>query len=61
MSALYEIADPSHVLYGTDWPYIDRHLVHDQLDNLSGMTELAGPRFDSMAYGNAKALFRRFA
>jgi predicted TIM-barrel fold metal-dependent hydrolase len=61
MSALYEIADPSHVLYGTDWPYIDRHLVRDQLANLTSMTELAGSRFDAMARGNALALFKRFA
>jgi predicted TIM-barrel fold metal-dependent hydrolase len=61
MSALYEIADPSHVLYGTDWPYIDRRFVADQIDNLTGMSELAGARFDAMARGNALTLFKRFA
>jgi predicted TIM-barrel fold metal-dependent hydrolase len=61
MSALYEIADPSRVLYGTDWPYIDRQFVSDQLANLCGMSELAGSRFEAMARGNAEALFPRFA
>jgi predicted TIM-barrel fold metal-dependent hydrolase len=57
MKALQEITDPSHILFGTDWPFVTDELVHEQLVNLTATDLFTGAAYEGMARGNAKALF----
>jgi 6-methylsalicylate decarboxylase len=61
MAALMEAADPSHVLYGSDWPYLERDFVRDQLANIVGLPQFAGARLEPLEWRNAAQLFGRFA
>lgn len=61
MKALREITDPSHILFGTDWPFVADELVFEQLSNLTGGELFSGAPYEAMARGNAKALFPRLA
>jgi predicted TIM-barrel fold metal-dependent hydrolase len=61
MAALMETADPAHILYGSDWPYLERDYVVDQLANLVGLPQLQGDRLGPLEWRNAAQLFRRFA
>jgi 6-methylsalicylate decarboxylase len=61
MSALVSLAEPSHILYGSDWPYPPKAEVIEQIGNLRQMTHFADGRLEAMERGNAAALFRRFA
>lgn len=61
LGALTEVTPMSHIMYGSDWPYIDRHYVTMQLDELSAAPLLKGDAFNAMQYRNAQALFPRFA
>jgi predicted TIM-barrel fold metal-dependent hydrolase len=61
MAALTEAADPTHILYGSDWPYLDRGYLTDQLASLVGLPQFQGARLNPLEYRNAAALFGRFA
>ena len=61
MAALTALAPASRILYGSDWPFVERAFVVEQQDNLLRMASFAGERFVAMERGNAAALFRRFA
>ncbi len=61
MAALTQVADPSHVLYGSDWPYLARDYVQDQLADLVGLPQFRGARLEPLAWRNAAQLFTRFA
>ena len=61
MAALYEVADPSRIMFGSDWPYIDREYVEDQSRALVDMPVLTRDRFKAMERDNAVRLFPRFA
>ena len=61
MAALTELAGAERVLYGSDWPFVERSFVVEQNDNLQRMPHFAGERFAAMASGNAIRLFKRFA
>lgn len=61
MAALTAVADPSRILYGTDWPYVDRDFVNEQAENLVAMPQFGGERLAKMERENALALFSRFA
>lgn len=61
LGALTAVTPMSHIMYGSDWPYIDRHYVTMQLDELMRAPLLQGDDFHAMQYGNAQALFPRFA
>jgi predicted TIM-barrel fold metal-dependent hydrolase len=61
MAALTEMADPSRILYGSDWPYLERDYVGDQLGELVGLPQFQGDRLDPLEWRNAAQLFRRFA
>ena len=42
LAALMEVARPGHVMYGSDWPYIDRHTIelqHECLATWKGFDE----------------------
>lgn len=61
MAALAEMADPSHVFYGSDWPYLERDFVTDQLDSLVGLPQFQGERLAPLAWRNAAQVFKRFS
>jgi predicted TIM-barrel fold metal-dependent hydrolase len=61
MAALMALAGPERILYGSDWPFVERDFVADQLDDLMTMPPFAGDAFCAMEHGNARKLFRRFA
>jgi predicted TIM-barrel fold metal-dependent hydrolase len=61
MSALVSLADGSHILYGSDWPYPPKAEIIEQVVNLRQMPHFAGDRLDAMERNNAAALFSRFA
>jgi predicted TIM-barrel fold metal-dependent hydrolase len=60
MAALMALAGPRRILYGSDWPFVERDFVTDQLDDLMTMPQFAGDAFAAMERGNARSLFRRF-
>jgi predicted TIM-barrel fold metal-dependent hydrolase len=61
MAALTEMAQPDRILYGSDWPFVEREFVLEQVENLRTMPYFAGDRFAAMERGNAAKLFPRFA
>lgn len=61
MAALTEMARPDRILYGSDWPFVEREFVLEQVENLRTMPYFAGDRFAAMERGNAAKLFPRFA
>ena len=61
MAALTELAGTKRILYGSDWPFVKRDFVVDQLDDLMSMRHFAGEAFAAMERGNAQLLFGRFA
>jgi 6-methylsalicylate decarboxylase len=60
MAALTEVADPSHILYGSDWPYLERKFVSDQLESVIGLPQFEGELLTPLAWRNAAQLFERF-
>ena len=61
MAALTALAGPERILYGSDWPYVERAFVIDQLETLKAMAPFSGDAFAAMARDNARRLFRRFS
>jgi predicted TIM-barrel fold metal-dependent hydrolase len=61
MAALTEVADPTRILYGSDWPYLERDFVRDQQDGLARVPQFQGERGHPMAWQNAARMFKRFA
>jgi predicted TIM-barrel fold metal-dependent hydrolase len=61
MAALTEMAKPEHILYGSDWPFVERDFVTEQSENLRSMPYFGGDRLAMMERGNALRLFKRFA
>jgi predicted TIM-barrel fold metal-dependent hydrolase len=61
MAALTEMAKPEHIMYGSDWPFVERSFVVEQSENLRTMPYFSGERFAAMERGNAARLFKRFA
>jgi hypothetical protein len=49
-------------MFGSDWPYIDRHYVEEQNANLLNLRdrEFGAELFAKIERGNAAALFPRF-
>lgn len=60
MACLTQVTEPSHIMFGSDWPYIDREYVEIQINDLRTMPELAGGLFESVERESALALFPRF-
>jgi predicted TIM-barrel fold metal-dependent hydrolase len=61
MAALTGLARPERIVYGSDWPFVEREFVIDQLDELMTISPFAGDAFSAMENGNARRLFKRFA
>jgi predicted TIM-barrel fold metal-dependent hydrolase len=61
MAALTALAPASRIMYGSDWPFVEKSFVVEQQENLLGMSHFAGDRFAAMERRNAIGLFQRFA
>ena len=61
MLALNEVALPTNIMFGSDWPYIDKHMVSQQNETLKSADLFPGQRYDQMERENAMRLFPRFA
>ncbi len=61
MLSLREVAKPANILYGSDWPYVERRLVTQQNATLTEADLFPHERFTMMERDNPRALFPRFA
>ncbi len=61
LSALLQIADPHHIMYGSDWPYTALALCTDVTEKLDQTPLLAGDLREDVMQGNARTLFPRLA
>jgi predicted TIM-barrel fold metal-dependent hydrolase len=61
LNALLEIADPTHVLYGSDYPYTPEPLVTALVAQLDGSPQLSAALRADFMRNNALALFPKFA
>ena len=61
LPGLLDLADPTHLHYGSDFPYTPPPLVKRLLGDLETTPLLAGAVRDDMFGGNARALFPQFA
>jgi predicted TIM-barrel fold metal-dependent hydrolase len=61
MAALTALAPASRIMYGSDWPFVEKSFVVEQQENLLRMPHFAGDRFAAMERRNAIGLFKRFA
>ena len=59
LHAILQIADPHHILYGSDWPFTPLKLCREFAAQLDGTPDLAGALHDEVMTGNAQALFPR--
>lgn len=60
LPSLMAVAGPGHVLYGSDWPYIDRHTVERQTETLTTWQGFTPETFRAVERDSALALFPRF-
>jgi predicted TIM-barrel fold metal-dependent hydrolase len=61
LTPLLEIADPKHILYGSDWPWAPEPLVAALSTQLSSTPLLTERQRQDFMRNNALALFPKFA
>ena len=61
LSALLQIADPHHILYGSDWSYTALALCTDVTGKLDRIPPLDEALREDVMHGNACALFPKLA
>lgn len=61
LASLMEVTDMSHIMYGSDWPYVDRHTVELQNECLLTYDRFKPESFAAVERNSALALFPRFA
>ena len=60
LAGLKAVTEPSHIMFGSDWPYIHRETVEMQTVNLQQWDGFTPQTFAAMERENALALFPRF-
>ena len=60
LAGLTAVTDPSHILFGSDWPYIHRETVEMQTVNLRSWDGFTPETYAAMERNSALALFPRF-
>jgi 6-methylsalicylate decarboxylase len=60
-SALTIAAEPSRLLYGSDWPYVSKEYIARQIVGLENMPQFAGDKLHALERQNAMGLFRHGA
>ncbi len=61
MGALREVAEPSRILFGSDWPFANAKIVPEEVRSLCAPGVLAASERAAIERGNALTLFPRFA
>ena len=61
LAGLTAVVEPSHIMFGSDWPYIHRETVETQTATLQQWPGFTPAMFAAMERENALALFARFA
>ncbi len=61
MGSLKEVADPTRIVFGSDWPYCPSEMADDMIAALADDTMLDAGGRAAIERGNALALFPRFA
>lgn len=61
IGSLTAIIDPSHIVYGSDWPYVRKEIIAEQVINFKQMPQFSGDRLEAMERKNALRLFKRFS
>lgn len=61
LRALFELVEPSHVLFGTDWPFAPSRVTAESVEQLSAFDGIDAAAQDLISRGNALALFPRLA
>ena len=59
LAALHDVADPSRILYGSDYPYVSENAVASETAGLDAWTEPA--RAQAVRRGNAETLLPQYA
>ena len=57
MAALREIADPSRILFGSDWPFANAKIVPEEVLSLNAPGVLNDVERAAIERGNAEILF----
>lgn len=60
LTSLKELVDPTHILFGTDYPYIHEGLIADEVASIDGYFGFDGAAQAAVNRENAAALFPRF-
>jgi len=55
--ALLKVADPSHILYGSDYPYTPSHMISSARQDLERHFDATGDDAQAIFFGNAARLF----
>lgn len=61
LNALSGIVDPSHILFGTDYPYVSETVVAGETAGFDSYAGFEEAEFDSINRGNAEKMFPRLA
>ena len=61
IGSLAAIIDSSHIVYGSDWPYVRKEIIAEQVINFRQMPQFSGDRLEAMERKNSLRLFKRFA
>lgn len=61
MAALQQLVEPSHILFGSDFPFAPPPLTASQISNLDNLDLWSDPQKEAVYRGNALSLFPRFA
>jgi predicted TIM-barrel fold metal-dependent hydrolase len=61
MGSLKAVADPTRIVFGSDWPYCPSEMADDMIAALADNTMLDAGERAAIERGNALALFPRFA
>ncbi len=60
LGSLLNVADPTHILFGSDWPYCPDDMTEDMIAALAGNSELDAKQLQAIEGDNARLLFPRF-
>ncbi len=61
IGSLTAIIDPAHIVYGSDWPYVKKEIIAEQVINFTQMPQSSGDRLEAMERKNSLRLFKRFS
>jgi predicted TIM-barrel fold metal-dependent hydrolase len=61
LNALFQVADPDHIFYGSDWPFTPATACRRLVDKLDTQICQGDELLNRLMNGNARKLFPRFA